>query len=61
MDAGNRAKHFFYAAGWKKFEPLWDMAIKAQRLAGMTLLLEGVLSKVTSRETHATYRADDSS
>jgi radical SAM superfamily enzyme YgiQ (UPF0313 family) len=45
----HRAKHFFYAAGWKKFEPLWDYAIKAQRLAAMTPLLEGVLSKVTTR------------
>lgn len=21
------ARHFAYAAGWKKFEPLWDLAI----------------------------------
>lgn len=44
----HRAKHFFYAAGWKKFEPLWNAVIKTQRLSGMTPLLEGVLSKVTS-------------
>jgi radical SAM superfamily enzyme YgiQ (UPF0313 family) len=44
----HRAKHFFYAAGWRKFEPLWDAVIKARMLAGMTPLLEGVLSKVTS-------------
>ena len=25
----HQAKHFFYAAGWKKFEPLWDMLIRA--------------------------------
>jgi radical SAM superfamily enzyme YgiQ (UPF0313 family) len=43
------AKHFFYAAGWKKFEPLWDVVIKARMLSNMTPLLEGVLSKVTSR------------
>ena len=43
----HQAKHFFYAAGWKKFEPLWDYAIRAKRLAMMTPLLEGVLSKVT--------------
>lgn len=42
----HRAKHFFYAAGWKKFEPLWDVVIKARRLRLMTPLLEGVLSKV---------------
>jgi len=45
----HRAKHFFYAAGWKKFEPLWDLVIKARRLGIMTPLLEGVLSKVSGR------------
>ena len=44
----HQLKHFFYAAGWKKFEPLWDVVIRAKRLAMMTPLLEGVLSKVTS-------------
>jgi hypothetical protein len=43
----HQAKHFFYAAGWKKLEPLWDLVIKAQRLDTMTPLLETVLSKVT--------------
>jgi radical SAM superfamily enzyme YgiQ (UPF0313 family) len=43
----HRAKHFFYAAGWKKFEPLWDLVIKARKLDLMTPLLEGVLSRVT--------------
>jgi radical SAM superfamily enzyme YgiQ (UPF0313 family) len=41
------AKHFFYAAGWKKFEPLWDVVIKGKRLAAMTPLLEAVLSRVS--------------
>lgn len=45
--AKHRAKHFFYAAGWKKFEPLWDLVIKARRLDMMTPLLEAVLSRVT--------------
>lgn len=49
--AKHRAKHFFYAAGWKKFEPLWDLMIKTKRLAVMTPLLEGVLSKVTRQQT----------
>ena len=44
----HRAKHFFYAAGWKKFEPLWDLVIKARQLRAMTPVLEGVLSKVTA-------------
>lgn len=44
----HKAKHFFYAAGWKKFEPLWDLAIKARRLDTLTPLLEAVLAKVSA-------------
>ena len=43
----HQAKHFFYAAGWKKFEPLWDMIIRARQLTRVTPLLEAVLSRVT--------------
>jgi radical SAM superfamily enzyme YgiQ (UPF0313 family) len=43
----HQAKHFFYAAGWKKFEPLWDVVIRARQLRAMTPVLEGVLSKVS--------------
>ena len=43
----HQAKHFFYAAGWKKFERLWDCAIRAKQLAAMTPVLEAVLSRVT--------------
>jgi radical SAM superfamily enzyme YgiQ (UPF0313 family) len=44
----HQAKHFFYAAGWKKFEPLWNAVIRARQLQCMTPLLESVLSKVTA-------------
>ena len=44
----HQAKHFFYAAGWKKFESLWDCVIRAKQLAVMTPVLEAVLSKVTN-------------
>lgn len=47
------AKHFFYAAGWKKFEPVWDLVIKAQRLSAMTPLLEAVLARITRHEPAA--------
>jgi radical SAM superfamily enzyme YgiQ (UPF0313 family) len=47
----HQAKHFFYATGWKKFEPLWDVVIRARQLGAMTPLLEGVLSKVTRHES----------
>lgn len=50
----HQAKHFFYAAGWKKFEPLWDLVINARRLDVMTPLLEAVLSRVTKAADRAT-------
>ena len=43
----HQLKHFFYASGWKKFEPLWDLLIRARQLAHMTPMLEAVLSRVT--------------
>lgn len=46
----HQAKHFFYASGWKKFEPLWDMLIRARQLTRITPLLEAVLSRVTRAE-----------
>jgi radical SAM superfamily enzyme YgiQ (UPF0313 family) len=39
-------KHFTYAGGWKKFEPLWNFMIKTQGLNKMLPLLESILSKV---------------
>jgi radical SAM superfamily enzyme YgiQ (UPF0313 family) len=55
----HQAKHFFYAAGWKKFEPLWDLVIRARQLGTMTPLLEGVLSHVsrTAASTREISRA----
>lgn len=52
----HQAKHFFYAAGWKKFEPLWDLMIRARRLNHVTPLLEAVLSRITGK----TARKDES-
>jgi radical SAM superfamily enzyme YgiQ (UPF0313 family) len=43
----HQAKHFFYAAGWKKFEPLWNFLIRARQLDCMTPVLEAVLSKIS--------------
>ncbi|MEP6514038.1 MAG: radical SAM protein [Parafilimonas sp.] len=43
-------KHFTYAGGWKKFEPLWNFMIKTKGLNKMLPLLEKVLSKVSSRK-----------
>jgi len=39
-------KHFAYAGGWKKFEPLWNFLIKTRGLNQMLPLLDAILSKV---------------
>lgn len=49
----HQLKHFFYTSGWKKFEPLWNLAIQMKKLNLMTPLLEGVLSKVTGQKHDA--------
>ena len=37
-------KHFTYAGGWKKFEPLWDWVIRAKRAGALLPALEAILS-----------------
>jgi radical SAM superfamily enzyme YgiQ (UPF0313 family) len=42
-------KHFFYSAGWKKFERAWDLAIRIKQLSQLRPVLEAVLSPVPTR------------
>ncbi|MCU0389605.1 MAG: B12-binding domain-containing radical SAM protein [Thermoflexibacter sp.] len=42
-------KHFAYAGGWKKFEPLWNFVIKSRNLNNMLPVLEAVLSRVKGK------------
>ncbi|MGQ0744341.1 MAG: B12-binding domain-containing radical SAM protein [Acidimicrobiales bacterium] len=37
-------RHAGYAAGWKKFEPLWDLAIRAKRVTAARPALEALLT-----------------
>jgi radical SAM superfamily enzyme YgiQ (UPF0313 family) len=39
-------KHFVYAAGWKRFEAVWDVAIRSQSMQRARPLLEAVLATV---------------
>ncbi len=39
-----RGRHLAYAAGWKKFEPLWDWVIRVQRVGQMLPFLEAILA-----------------
>ena len=56
----HQAKHFFYAAGWKKFEAAWNVVIRARQLRTMTPVLEAVLARVTgTRRDIGTIAAAD--
>lgn len=45
----HQLKHFAYAGGWKKFEPLWNFIIKSRNLNNMLPVLEAILSKVKTQ------------
>lgn len=49
-DLKPKIKHFAYAGGWKKFEPLWNFIIKTRGLNKMLPLLETILSSVNPRK-----------
>jgi radical SAM superfamily enzyme YgiQ (UPF0313 family) len=49
-DWSGRLRHFAYAAGWKKFEPLWDFVIRTKRVARMLPLLETILEDFGKRK-----------
>src|SRR5262245_31886262 len=56
----DRLRHAAHAAGWKKFEPLWDWIIRARRVSRMLPMLEAILTgfgahspdKPLCQETH---------
>jgi radical SAM superfamily enzyme YgiQ (UPF0313 family) len=50
-------RHFAYASGWKKFEPLWDLVIRTRQASAMLPVLESILSEFGRRKNGA--GADD--
>ncbi len=56
VTARDAARHFAYAAGWKKFEPLWDLVIRAKRVGAMLPLLETILGKPPARTSSSHFR-----
>ena len=49
----HRLKHWAYAGGWKKFEPVWNFIIKTKGLNQTLPVLEAVLSKVRQQKSEA--------
>ena len=54
-------RHAAYAAGWKKFEPVWDLVIRARRTAMMRPALESILSEFGRRSTQGARHKSDKS
>jgi len=48
-DFFTQLRHFGYAAGWKKFEPMWDVVIRLKRAGMMLPALETLLSEFGRR------------
>jgi hypothetical protein len=48
-DLTSGLRHLAYSAGWKKFEPLWDVIIRARRAGTMLPVLETILSEFGRR------------
>ncbi len=46
--AAARLRHLLYTAGWKKMEPLWDVAIRHSRVQLLLPLLETILADMTA-------------
>jgi radical SAM superfamily enzyme YgiQ (UPF0313 family) len=44
-----RVRHAAYAGGWKKFERLWDVVIRAKRITRMLPVLETILAEFGNR------------
>jgi radical SAM superfamily enzyme YgiQ (UPF0313 family) len=49
-------RHVAYAAGWKKFEPCWDLLIRAKRAGLMLPVLESILGEFGRRPPAAPVR-----
>jgi radical SAM superfamily enzyme YgiQ (UPF0313 family) len=47
----DRLRHLAYAGGWKKFEWMWDWAIRAKRVAHLLPVLEATLAGFRARST----------
>ena len=57
-EAAAGLRHLAYAAGWKKFEPLWDLVIRAKRTAWMLPALESILSEFGRRSELASAETE---
>jgi radical SAM superfamily enzyme YgiQ (UPF0313 family) len=53
----HRLKHFFYSAGWKKFERAWDLVIRIKQLSQLRPILEAVLAPVNPTTTEHAPKA----
>jgi radical SAM superfamily enzyme YgiQ (UPF0313 family) len=55
-----RLRHVAYAAGWKKFEPMWDVIIRAKRASSMLPVLETILAAFDHHTSQAVDKVTSS-
>jgi radical SAM superfamily enzyme YgiQ (UPF0313 family) len=55
-----RLRHFAYAAGWKKFEFLWNFVIRTKQVASMLPVLESILENFGRLPSEAERAASNS-
>jgi len=48
QDAREKVRHLAYTAGWKKLEPMWDLAIRTGQVRRFLPLLEAILERFGS-------------
>jgi len=55
-----RLRHIAYAAGWKKFESMWDWVIRAKRVTALLPMLEAILTGFGAHSPRRDERAKSS-
>lgn len=48
-DTASRLRHIAYTGGWKKFEPIWDLIVRAKQVSHALPLLERLLDSRRAR------------
>jgi len=54
-----RLRHLAYSAGWKKFEPMWDLIIRLKQVTSMLPWLERILEGFAPSDSAAESQASD--
>jgi radical SAM superfamily enzyme YgiQ (UPF0313 family) len=57
-ELSSKLRHFAYAAGWKKFEPVWDWVIRLKRVGHFVPFLEAILDGFGDKSVRTGQQVD---